>query len=258
MEEISVLILARNEEKNMAECIKSCDFAGEIIVIDDFSTDETQKVSESLGARVFKRNMNGDWGGQQTFAIQQATKPWIFFIDADERVTSELSKEIIETVQSGDKFGYWIKRINHFKHKKVDHGPLSPDWVCRLMPTEGSYVTGFVHPKIVHKFSDRRLTKPMLHYTYETWTQYLNKMNQYSELAAKKRHDSGKSFNFLFDIIVRPSWAFFKMYILKQGFLDGKLGYMLCANYANYTMNKYAKLWQLETEGLNKEERTTS
>ena len=79
---ISVLILAKNEEKNMQECIESCSFADEIIVIDDNSDDRTKEISESLGAKVINRSMNGDWGGQQTFAIQQATCDWIFFIDA--------------------------------------------------------------------------------------------------------------------------------------------------------------------------------
>lgn len=246
MNKISLLILAKNEECNIKECIESCPFADEIIVIDDNSDDRTKEIAESLGAKVINRSMNGDWGGQQTFAIQQASCNWIFFIDADERCTPELSAEIKNTVNKGDKYGYWVRRINHFKHKVVKHGPLSPDWVCRLMPREGSYVEGFVHPKIVHQFKDKRLTKNMLHYTYETWEQYLRKMNQYSTLAAEKSRKEGKTCNFLFDIIFRPAFAFFKMYILKLGILDGMLGYVLCLNYANYTLNKYVKLKYLE------------
>jgi len=246
MNKISLLILAKNEERNIKECIESCPFADEIIVIDDNSDDKTKEIAEGLGAKVINRSMNGDWGGQQTFAIQQASCNWIFFIDADERCTPELSTEIRNTVNKGDKYGYWVRRINHFRHKVVKHGPLSPDWVCRLMPREGSYVEGFVHPKIVHQFKDKRLTKNMLHYTYETWEQYLRKMNQYSTLAAEKSRIEGKTCNFLFDIIFRPAFAFFKMYILKLGILDGMLGYVLCLNYANYTLNKYVKLKYLE------------
>lgn len=246
MGEVSVLILAKNEELNIKECIESCTFANEVIVIDDNSDDKTKEIAESLGAKVINRSMNGDWGGQQTFAIKQANNEWIFFIDADERCTAELCKEINNVVASGEKYGYWVRRINHFKHKKVEHGPLSPDWVCRLMPKEGSYVEGFVHPKIVHQYKDKKLTKDMLHYTYETWDQYLRKMNQYSTLAAEKNKKEGKKCNFFFDIIFRPAFAFFKMYVLKLGFLDGKIGYMLCMNYANYTMNKYIKLRALE------------
>lgn len=99
MSKVSVLILARNEENNIKDCIESCNFADEVIVIDDNSTDKTKEIAEQLGARVINRSMNGDWGGQQTFAIQQAKYEWIFFIDADERCTPELGKEIRETIE---------------------------------------------------------------------------------------------------------------------------------------------------------------
>ena len=122
MDKISLLILAKNEERNIKECIESCTFADEIIVIDDNSDDNTKMIAESLGAKVINRSMNGDWGGQQTFAIEQAGCNWIFFIDADERCTPELCKEIKTVVNKGDKYGYWVRRINHFKHKVVKHG----------------------------------------------------------------------------------------------------------------------------------------
>ena len=80
MVDVSVLILAKNEENNIEDCIRSCSFAKEIIVIDDFSTDRTQEIAESLGAKVIQRNMNGDWGGQQTYAIKQAQCAWIFLL----------------------------------------------------------------------------------------------------------------------------------------------------------------------------------
>ena len=91
---LSVLILAKNEEDNIKECIESILFADEIIVIDDYSTDATAAIAESLGAKVVKRAMNGDWGAQQTFAINQANCEWIYFIDADERMTPELAEEV--------------------------------------------------------------------------------------------------------------------------------------------------------------------
>ncbi|WP_369832049.1 glycosyltransferase family 2 protein [Neisseria sp. N177_16] len=241
------MILAKNEENNIQDCIESCNFAQEVVVIDDFSTDKTVEIAEKCGAKVIQRAMNGDWGGQQTFAIEQAESEWIFFIDADERCTQELGQEIIQTVARGEEFGFWVKRINHFQRKIVKHGPLSPDWVCRLMPRQGSRVEGFVHPKIIHQFADRKLNAPMLHFTYETWEQYLRKMNQYSTLSAEKYKKEGREYHFLIDIVLRPLFAFVKMYILKRGFLDGVLGYILAKNYANYTMNKYVKLKYLNT-----------
>lgn len=243
---VSVLILAKNEEQNIAECLKSVDFASDVLIIDDFSTDRTKEIAESMGARVIQRAMNGDWGGQQTFAIGEAKEAWIFFLDADERCMPKLAEEISQVIAKGENHGYWIKRINHFQRKIVKHGPLSPDWVCRVMPTAGSRVEGFVHPKIIHQFDDKKLQNPMLHYTYKSWEQYINKMNQYSTLAAEKNKAKGKKSNFILDVVLRPAFAFFKMYILKLGILDGEIGYELSKNYANYTMNKYIKLKYLK------------
>ena len=91
---LTALILAKNEEKNIAACIKSVLFAGEVVVIDDFSTDRTAEIAVSLGARVVQHAMEGNWGQQQTFAIQQAKCDWVYFIDADERMTAELAAEV--------------------------------------------------------------------------------------------------------------------------------------------------------------------
>ena len=116
MAKVSVLILAKNEEKFIAACIKSVlDFADEVVVIDDFSTDATAKISAELGARIVQHALNGDWGGQQTFAIKQAKFDWIFFIDADERATPELSAAIKNVLERDDKSIAWrTARLSYF------------------------------------------------------------------------------------------------------------------------------------------------
>ncbi len=245
MAKISTLILAKNEERNMADCIASVAFSDEILVIDDFSTDRTKEIAESLGARVVQRAMNGDWGGQQTFAIQAATCEWVFFIDADERVSEPLAREIRATVETGERNAYWIKRVNRFRHNHATHGVLRPDYVNRLFPAEGSYVKGFVHPEIVTPYPNRKLQETMYHYTYDNWSQYLHKLNHYTDLAAEKYKEQHKSCHFFSDVVLRPLWAFFKVYILNFGFLDGKMGWVLSVNHYFYTMNKYVKLYYL-------------
>ena len=94
MATVSVIILARNEEHNIHDCIESVQFADEVLVIDDFSTDNTVKIAEEMGASVVQHAMNGDWGAQQTFGIEQAKSDWILFLDADERISEPLAKEI--------------------------------------------------------------------------------------------------------------------------------------------------------------------
>ena len=247
MVDVSVLILTRNEEANIRECIESCmPFAKEIIVIDDGSTDGTKEIAESLGARVISHAMAGDWGQQQTFAIQQSTCSWIFFIDADERSTPELNKKIEELVSKDDKYAYCIGRHTLLHFNKVGHGPLRPDQVTRLMPTKDSRVEGFVHPAIVTPYPVKEIPEFIYHYTYDNWQQYYNKFNNYTDLAAKKYIEQGKHCFVWRDIVLRPIWAFFKSYIVDRGFLDGRLGWVFAWNNFMYTMMKYERMYDLE------------
>ena len=110
---LSVLLLAKNEEQNIEDCIRSVSFADEIIVIDDFSTDRTAELARSLGARVVQRALAGDWGAQQTFAIQEATHDWIYFLDADERVSPRLAEHIKSIVAADDRrYAYANARLS--------------------------------------------------------------------------------------------------------------------------------------------------
>lgn len=240
---ITTLILAKNEEQHIVDCIKTVQFTDEVLVIDDYSTDRTKELAESMGARVIQHAMNGDWGQQQTFAIQHASHEWVLFLDADERISEPLAKEIREAVEKNEQKAYLIRRENLFHHYRATHGTLRPDYVDRLFPAKDSYVEGYVHPKIVTPYPNEKLKHIMYHYTYSTWDQQLNKLNNYTRLAALKYKDSGKKCNFFFDIMLRPLWAFFKVYILNKGFLDGKMGWILATNHYFYTMNKYVKLY---------------
>lgn len=242
---VTVIILARNEEHNIHDCIKTVQFADEVLVIDDFSADDTVKIAEEMGARVVQHSMNGDWGAQQTFGIEQAKSDWILFLDADERISEALAKEIQTIVMNKPNKAYWIQRRNKFHHNHATHGALRPDYVLRLMPKKDSYVEGYVHPAIITPYPTEKLKNPMYHYTYDNWQQYFNKFNNYTKLAAEKYYDNDKSCSFIKDILLRPIWAFFKIYILQGGILDGKIGFILSVYHMMYTMTKYVKLYYL-------------
>lgn len=247
---ISVLILAKNEEKNIRACIESVSFAEEVIVIDDFSTDRTREIALSLGAKVVQHGLDGNWGAQQTFAIEQATKDWIFFIDADERVTPRLLREITKAMEKDDRtVAYRNARLSYFWGQKLAHGGWFPDYVTRLIPRKDTWVEGFVHPRIVHPYREVEFPKDayMLHYPYRDWEHYFGKFNLYTTLAAKKSYEAGKRAH-LWDFITHPMWAAFRMYILQGGFLDGKVGFILASFHYAYTMAKYVKLYFLDRE----------
>lgn len=244
---LSVLILAKNEEKNIRDCIKSAQFADEVIIIDDYSTDQTVAIAQELGARVCQRAMDGNWGAQQNYAIDQATTNWIFFLDADERITEKLAQEVLSAVKENKLYAYEVPRMNYIMGKPLRHGGWYPDYGYHLVPRQGVRVEGLVHPQFVHSYPVKKLYHPITHYTYSSWEHYFNKLNLYTKLAAEKNFNKGKRANFLFDIVLRPHIAFLKMYILKSGWRDGKIGFIVAAFHFFYTMAKYVKLYYLQT-----------
>ncbi len=250
MASLSVLILAKNEEKNIGAAIESVAFADEVVVIDDFSTDDTAKLSRSLGARVVKHALAGDWGAQQTFAIGEAKGDWVLFLDADERVSEALAQRVQEIVRADDRrYAYRNSRLNYFWGQPLRHGGWFPDYVVRLFPAEGTSVKGLVHPAICHPYEEVRLPREayMIHYPYRDWDHYFSKLNLYTTLAAEKMHEAGRRAS-LMDFVLHPFWASFRMYVLRGGFLDGRIGFVLAAFHYFYTMAKYVKLYYLGRE----------
>ena len=249
MAKLSVIILAKNEEQHIKNCILSVQFADEILVLDDFSTDNTVAIAEEYGAKVIQHALNGDWSQQRRFGIEQASGDWILFLDSDERISDGLGEEIQEAIQKMPMHAYWIERNNLFHYNKATHGVLRPDKVLRLMPKRGAQVEGVVHETISSPYEHANLTQPMYHYTYDNWHQYFNKFNNYTTAAAEKYRVEGKQCSFVKDILFRPLWAFIKIYFLQGGILDGKLGFILSVNHYMYTMTKYVKLYYLLKSG---------
>lgn len=253
---LTALILAKNEEKNIRACIESVIFAGEVVIIDDFSTDKTAEIAKSLGAKVIQRAMEGNWGEQQTFAIQQAACDWVYFIDADERMTKELAAEVKTAVEKNEKCTYRNARLNYFWGQKLLHGGWYPDYGIHLLPKEGSYVTGFVHPQIHHVYEEKKLPEKahLIHYPYRDWDHYFNKLNRYTTLAAEKKKAAGVDSCSFADIILHPVFASFKMYILKSGWRDGRIGFVLAVFHYFYTMAKYVKLYYINKSNVHIDE----
>lgn len=243
---ISVILLTHNEEKNIADCLASCDFAQEVILVDDQSTDRTVEIAKTFdGVKVFHRALNGDFATQKNYGIAQAKCDWFFFIDADERVTEPLREFIQKAVTEGGKHCYWIQRENHFKNMTVRHGTMRPDWVPRLMPRDGVMVDGCVHEAVVSPFPKQKASGRLLHYSYTSWDQYYSKQMLYSRLAAKKLMERNRPCGFFSHVVFHPIWAFIKVYFFNLGFLDGKAGFVFAANHYAYTLSKYVRYYQM-------------
>ena len=153
---LSAVVLTRNSSALLERCLQSLKFADELIVIDDFSTDETAEISARCGAKVVKHAMNGDFAAQRRFGIEQCGCKWVLFIDSDELVSDELAEEIKHVLQGGEKAAYLLKRENSFPHYDITHGSMRSDCVLRLFPKEGLKVEGRVHEKVSSPFPHKK------------------------------------------------------------------------------------------------------
>jgi glycosyltransferase involved in cell wall biosynthesis len=241
----SVLVITRNEERNIRECLESVAWADEIIVVDAQSVDKTAEIARQHTDHVFVTEWLG-YAGAKNFALSKASRRWVLWLDADERMPEDLAAEIqsIIAADSGQYAGYEVARRAYFLGKWIKHCGWYPGYVVRLFTKEGAkFNESRVHEKIELRGQIGRLQHDLLHYTDNDLFHYFSKFNNYTSLAADDLVSKGKSFS-LYDVLIRPPIFFLRMYLLRLGFLDGMQGFILCVLSAAYVFTKYAKLWE--------------
>jgi glycosyltransferase involved in cell wall biosynthesis len=240
---LSVVIIAKNEAHNIADCVKSAAFASEVIVLDSGSTDNTEALATQAGARVVQTDWPG-FGAQKNRALAQAKGEWIFSLDADERITAELAVEISTAIANpGDVVAYRVPRRSQFCGQFMKYSGWWPDYTVRLMKQgAGRFSEKQVHESLSVLGKVVSLKAPMLHYSYRHLDDVLHKLNQYSTAGANEGLAAGKSAS-LIAAIAHGAWAFIRTYILRLGLLDGKLGFVLAVYNAQASYYKYLKLW---------------
>lgn len=245
---LSVVIITYNEEANIRDCLESCAFADEIVVVDSFSTDRTVELCRLYTERVVQESWRG-FGCQKNFAIEQAKGTWVFNLDADERVTPGLRAEI-EAIVKADRpqpAGYYVARKNFFGDRWVRHCGWYPDYNLRLFRKgAGWFNERAVHEAVVlgTQASAGYLENPIEHHTYSCVGDFMERLDRYTSLAAEEAFKAGKKGR-LSDLAFRPLFTFLKMYLLRRGFLEGSFGFTLSGLYSLYTYVKYAKLREL-------------
>jgi glycosyltransferase involved in cell wall biosynthesis len=244
--DMSVLILTKDEEKNIVDVVQNAKKCCEnVFIIDSGSVDDTVKLARENGAKVLFRAWDDDFAAQRNFGLQEADTKWVLYLDADERLNDELICSIKEVVGKDEPKQYIIKRKSIAFNQEFNYGVLRPNFVARLFPRESAKWINRVHEKAVCDLPKETLRGHIKHYTYINWEQFLNKMNKYSTLSAQRYIAQDKKCYFFRDVVLRPLWAFIKVYFMQGGFLDGKMGWMLSVSHYAYTMNKYAKLYYL-------------
>jgi glycosyltransferase involved in cell wall biosynthesis len=241
---ISVIVITKNEEQNIAACLESVSWSDDVIVVDAESADATASLARERGAKVFVKKWEG-FSAAKTYAVLQTKHQWVLWLDADERVMPALAEEIARLdLQSTRSAAFTVARRAYFLGRWIRHSGWYPGRVARLFNKETARFT----PAAVHEGLEidgiiGDLSNDLLHFTDPNLYHYFEKFNRYTTLAAVEAGQRGKRFG-MSDLFIRPAWLFIKMYILKRGFLDGMQGLILALLSSAYVFTKYAKLWE--------------
>jgi glycosyltransferase involved in cell wall biosynthesis len=231
--QLSVVIISKNEEKFIADAVKSASFSNEVLVLDSGSTDNTLTIAKKLGAKVLHQDWLG-FGAQKNKALKLAENNWVFVLDSDERITDELQLEILNTLQNPMSDGYYIARLNNFFGKNIRHCGLYPDYSIRLFnKNRGEFNNVTVHESVQINGNTDKLKNHMTHLAFDTVSEFTDKQKKYATLSQKKKN--------LIKAFISPIWTFLKIYILRLGFIEGWRGFVIAKVYAQYTFWKYFK-----------------
>ena len=244
---ISVVIITLNAAGQIEDCLRSADFADEIILVDSGSQDGTTEIAARLGARVVTQDWLG-FGKQKQFAVAQARNDWVLCLDADERVSPVLKNSVLAAVAKPDFLAYKMPRSNRFMGRYLRHGEGYPDWSLRLFDRRHArWSDDAVHEKIITDVPVGRLSGDLLHDSAENLADYLDKQNRYTSLQAEQLQRSGKQVH-LGHLLLSPVVRFVRFYFIRRGFLDGLPGLVHILIGCGNSFMKYAKLMALQKE----------
>ncbi len=254
---ISAVILTRNEDENIEDCIKSISFCDEIIVIDDYSSDSTLSKLKDLShvykrkIKVFKRSLEEDFSQQLNFGLNLATEAFILFIDPDERISEDLKNEILQFIRndSGEFDGLVFKRIDYIWGKWLTHGELKSFRSTRIVRKGKGEWKRRVHQTLSVQGPAMNAVNPILHYPHKTLNKFIANINKWSTFHAMANHEEGKTAS-IFKIIIYPVAHFIKNYILRFGFLDGMQGFVFALIMASHSFLSWSKQWMLQKSFL--------
>lgn len=239
---LSVVIAARNEAHQIAECVRSVSFADEVMVLDSSSTDDTARIAREAGAKVHVTDWPG-YGPQQQRGISLAQGDWVLSLDADERVSPQLRAEILAAIERPAAEGYRLPRYSSFCGQFIDHGGWRPDYTLRLVRRDrAGFTDHFLHAHMTVDGRTADLSAPIVHYSYRDLDDVLEKLTRYSRGAAIDLQRRGRRGS-LGRALASGVWAFARTYILRQGFRDGRMGLVLAIYNGQTAYYKYLRLW---------------
>jgi glycosyltransferase involved in cell wall biosynthesis len=250
MPTLSVILITRNEEANLADCLASLEgIAQQIVVVDTNSSDRTLEIAKSHGAIISQPIDWPGFGPQKNRALDLATSEWVLSLDADERLTPALRSEILTAIHhSAHVDCFAIPRLSWYCGRFIRHSGWSPDYVDRLFKRgTARFSDDLVHERLIPNGQVAKLENPMLHFSFMDFSQVLQKIDRYSTASAEQAFAKGRRSNPL-KAILHGVWAFIRTYFIRAGFLDGYEGLALAISNAEGSYYRYMKIWLLQNQ----------
>ena len=253
MSELTVVILTKNEEQNILDCLNSVAWADKRVVFDSFSTDRTTELAQMMGAEVLQHPWR-DYAHQRNAALDRVKSDWIFFVDADERATPELGAEARQVIREGDAVGWWVPRKNYIWGKWIRHAGWYPDYQLRLLRRgRARYDPAHpVHEVVLLDGPEGHLENTLTHHNYHTLGQFVEKQERYTDDEA----------GILFQEGAQPHWRkpytqalreFWRRYVTLEGYKDGFHGLILSLLMGYYASQRQVRLGRLARKAAPQE-----
>jgi len=250
---LSAVVLVKDEEEKIVDCIDSLKFADEVIIIDDFSEDRTIELVERFDVKVYKRKLDDDFAEQRNFGLKKAFGKWVLFIDADERVGKNLRDEIIQAINNPllNIMGYYIRRQDFFMGKDLKHGETASVKLLRLARKNAGKWERKVHETWQISGKTALLNYAIKHHSHTSLREFISSINKFSSLHAQVNFEEGKKSN-VFKIIFWPIGHFIKNWIFRIGFADGTQGFIMALVMALHSFLAWSKLFLLQNSQIKR------
>jgi len=248
MPTLSVILITKNEERNLGDCLASlADIANEIIIVDSNSSDDTLAIAERHGAIVSQPDDWPGFGVQKNRALDLAGMEWVLSLDADERLTPELIFEIRHALAyANENTCFAIPRLSWYCGRYMKHSGCYPDYVARLFKRgTARFSDHLVHERLIAQGKAGKLQNPLLHECCHTVAEVLDKINRYSSTGAEQRYQQGDRSS-LTKAVLHGFWIFIRTYFIKGGFMDGREGFIFAVANAEGVYYRNLKLMYLE------------
>lgn len=246
MNNVTVVILTKNEEEHIVDVIKNAQkLTDKVLIVDSGSTDRTVELAIQNKAKVSYRAWDNDFSAQRNFALRHVDTEWILYLDADERMTDELIDNIKNELRKNKDYKYSFYREIHSFGFKYRYGIFKPDEVIRVFKTNSVVWKNKVHEHPECKNKKKVLHGMVIHYTYKNWQHWLDKAGNYTTIWAEDNFSKGKRTSPL-EIFCHGLYGFFRAYFIQCGFLDGWAGVFSSYQHLFYTLIKYLKLYELQ------------